>query len=175
MFHEHWKELALNQDTIKLDPDWDKFYALDVQGILRILTVRVEGRLVGYVFLLFGADGIGSNPASGWVLLVGLIWLALMTYICYRGIEVSANLQKGLLAIEAGMLIVFAVVADRGFKRNRVLGNFHDVADFVDRFAHFRRDFFGQRFATKILDQLPFDLLEFIDRLDHVNRNTNGS
>ncbi|MBV9291781.1 MAG: APC family permease, partial [Frankiales bacterium] len=64
-----------------------------------------------YVFLLFGADGIGGNPASGWVLLVGLLWLAVMTYICYRGIEVSANMQKGLLAIEAGMLIVFSVVA----------------------------------------------------------------
>ena len=34
-----------------------------------------------------------------------------MTYICYRGIEVSANMQKGLLAIEAGMLVVFAIVA----------------------------------------------------------------
>ena len=45
------------------------------------------------------------------MLLVGLIWLALMTYICYRGIEVSANMQKGLLAIEAGMLVVFAAVA----------------------------------------------------------------
>src|SRR6266576_7312864 len=54
LFHEHWKELALNQDTVKLDPNWDQFNALDVQGILRILTVRMEGRLVGYVFLLFG-------------------------------------------------------------------------------------------------------------------------
>jgi len=64
-----------------------------------------------YVFLLFGANGIGSNAASGWVLLVGLVWLAVMTYICYRGIEVSANMQKGLLSIEAGMLVIFAAVA----------------------------------------------------------------
>jgi GNAT superfamily N-acetyltransferase len=51
---EHWRELALNQDTVPLDPDWDRFYALDVQGILRVLTVRAEGQLVGYVFLLLG-------------------------------------------------------------------------------------------------------------------------
>jgi amino acid transporter len=77
-----------------------------------VLIMASLAQIAGqYVFLLFGADGIGGNPASGWVLLVGLIWLAVMTYICYRGIEVSANLQKGLLAIEAGMLIVFAVVA----------------------------------------------------------------
>jgi amino acid transporter len=77
-----------------------------------VLIMASLAQIAGqYVFLLFGANGIGGNPASGWVLLVGLIWLAIMTYICYRGIEVSANLQKFLLAIEAGMLVVFAVVA----------------------------------------------------------------
>ena len=34
-----------------------------------------------------------------------------MTYICYRGIEVSARLQNVLLGIELIMLVVFAVVA----------------------------------------------------------------
>jgi amino acid transporter len=77
-----------------------------------ILIMASLAQIAGqYVFLLFGANGIGKDAASGWVLLVGLVWLAVMTYICYRGIEVSANLQKGLLGIEAGMLIVFAVVA----------------------------------------------------------------
>jgi amino acid transporter len=64
-----------------------------------------------YMFLLFNADGIGSNPSSTWVLLVGIAWLAVMTYICYRGIEVSANFQKVLLSIELTMLLVFSVVA----------------------------------------------------------------
>src|SRR5215813_2667117 len=55
-----------------------------------------------YGFLLFNAEGIGENPTSGWVLLVGVLWIVAMTYICYRGIEVSANFQKVLLAIELG-------------------------------------------------------------------------
>ncbi|HEX3707312.1 MAG TPA: APC family permease [Mycobacteriales bacterium] len=77
-----------------------------------VLIMASLAQIAGqYVFLLFGAHGIGNNPASGWVLLVGLLWLVVMTYICYRGIEVSANMQKGLLAIEAGMLVVFAAVA----------------------------------------------------------------
>jgi amino acid transporter len=77
-----------------------------------VLIMASLAQIAGqYVFLLFGADGIGSDPASGWVLLVGLAWLAVMTYICYRGIEISANMQKGLLAIEATMLMVFAAVA----------------------------------------------------------------
>ena len=34
-----------------------------------------------------------------------------MTYICYRGIEVSANFQKALLCIEIVMLLVLSVTA----------------------------------------------------------------
>jgi amino acid transporter len=64
-----------------------------------------------YVFLEFGAKGIGSNPTSGWVLLGGIIWIVLMTAICYIGIEVSANFQKILLTIELVMLIVLSVTA----------------------------------------------------------------
>src|SRR5689334_5790579 len=64
-----------------------------------------------YVFLLFGAKGIGSNATSGWVLLGGIIWIVLMTAICYVGIEVSANFQKALLTIELGMLFVLSIVA----------------------------------------------------------------
>ena len=64
-----------------------------------------------YCFLLFGATGIGSNPTSGWVLLGGISWIILMTAICYVGIEVSANFQKALLAIELTMLFVLSIVA----------------------------------------------------------------
>jgi amino acid transporter len=64
-----------------------------------------------YVFLLFGSTSIGDNATSPWVLMVGLIWLVLMTYICYRGIEVSAALQRVLLAVELLMLVVLAITA----------------------------------------------------------------
>jgi len=64
-----------------------------------------------YVFFEFDAKGIGSSPTSGWVLLGGIIWIVLMTAICYVGIEVSANFQKILLSIELVMLVVLAVTA----------------------------------------------------------------
>jgi amino acid transporter len=77
-----------------------------------VLVMASLAQVAGqYVFLLFNAEGIGTNPASGWVLLVGVVWIIVMTYICYRGIEVSANFQKALLAIELGMLIVLSVWA----------------------------------------------------------------
>jgi amino acid transporter len=77
-----------------------------------ILVMASLAQVAGqYVFLLFGADGIGTDPASGWVLLVGIVWIVAMTYICYRGIEVSANFQKVLLGIEIVMLLVLSVTA----------------------------------------------------------------
>ena len=72
-----------------------------------ILVMASLAQVAGqYVFLLIQGpnSSIGTNPASGWVLLVGVIWIVAMTYICYRGIEVSANFQKVLLSIELVML-----------------------------------------------------------------------
>ena len=45
------------------------------------------------------------------MLLGGIIWIILMTAICYVGIEVSANFQKILLGIELTMLFVLSIVA----------------------------------------------------------------
>ena len=66
-----------------------------------------------YMFFLFQGpnSAIGANASSGWVLLVGILWIVAMTYICYRGIEVSANFQKVLLSIEVIMLLVMSVTA----------------------------------------------------------------
>ena len=64
-----------------------------------------------YGFLLFGAKGIGQNPTSGWVLLVGVLFIVLLTYVCFRGIELSARIQRILLSVEVIVLAVFAAVA----------------------------------------------------------------
>ncbi|HUN35920.1 MAG TPA: APC family permease [Trebonia sp.] len=77
-----------------------------------ILVIGSLGQVAGqYVFLLFGAQGIGSDPASPWVLLAGLGWIAMMTLVCYYGIEVAAAVQRALLFLEFGMLVAFSVVA----------------------------------------------------------------
>jgi amino acid transporter len=77
-----------------------------------ILVMASLAQVAGqYMFLLFGADGIGDNATSIWVLLVGIGWIVAMSYICYRGIEVSAWFQRILLTIEIIMLLVLAVTA----------------------------------------------------------------
>jgi amino acid transporter len=77
-----------------------------------VLVMASLAQVAGqYVFLLFNAHGIGENSTSGWVLLVGVLFILLMTWICYRGIELSARIQTALLGLEATMLVVMSVVA----------------------------------------------------------------
>jgi amino acid transporter len=88
---------------------WAGGWAIVVADVLVMASLaQVAGQ---YIFLLFNAKGIGTNPASGYVLLLGIAWIVVMTYICYRGIEVSANFQKALLSIEIVMLLVLSVTA----------------------------------------------------------------
>jgi amino acid transporter len=62
-----------------------------------------------YSYSLFGFDDLAAS--TFWSTVAGIIWIAVMTYICYRGIEVSARLQYGLLGIEVVTLVAFAVFA----------------------------------------------------------------
>jgi len=62
-----------------------------------------------YGFLLVGADGLAES--TFWTTVAGVAWIAVMTYICYRGIEVSARMQYGLLGIELIVLAAFAIYA----------------------------------------------------------------
>jgi len=68
-----------------------------------------------YSFTFVG--GLGWTSAADlanstlWSTVAGVIWIVVMTYICYRGIEVSARLQYALLGIELVVLLAFAAVA----------------------------------------------------------------
>src|ERR1700722_4020477 len=88
---------------------WFGGWAIVVADVLVMASLaQVAGQ---YVFLEFNSKNIGGNPTRGSVLLAGVIWIILMTAICYVGIEVSANFQKILLGIELTMLVVLSIVA----------------------------------------------------------------
>jgi len=44
----HYDEIALDQDTIPLDPDWQAYQSLEAQGKLHITTCRKDGVIIGY-------------------------------------------------------------------------------------------------------------------------------
>ena len=62
-----------------------------------------------YTFQLFGMDAAAES--TFWSTVAGVIWIILMTYICFRGIEVSARMQYALLGIELVILVAFSVIA----------------------------------------------------------------
>ena len=73
-----------------------------------IIVMASLAQIAGRYFLeLVGAGSAGAV----WVTVTGVAFIALLTGVCYRGIEVSARLQQVLLVIEVGALAVFAVVA----------------------------------------------------------------
>ena len=88
---------------------WAGGWAIVAADVLVMASLaQVAGQ---YVFLLFGADGVGENATAWQVLLVGIGWIVAMSYICYRGIEVSAWFQRILLTVEVIMLLVLSVTA----------------------------------------------------------------
>src|SRR3954462_533940 len=62
-----------------------------------------------YSFLLVGWQSAAASTAA--VTVVGVVWIAVMTWICVIGIELSARMQVGLLGAELVTLTLFAVIA----------------------------------------------------------------
>jgi amino acid transporter len=62
-----------------------------------------------YTFKLFGFTELGNSQAA--IIIGAVLWIAIMTWICYRGIELSARIQQVLLSAEVFILGLFAVVA----------------------------------------------------------------
>lgn len=54
---EHWRELALFQDRMPLDPQYDAYIARERAGQLLFVTAREDGRLIGY-WISFIAPGL---------------------------------------------------------------------------------------------------------------------
>src|SRR5271155_3495535 len=62
-----------------------------------------------YTFKLFGFSALGESKAA--IIIAAVLWIAIMTWICYRGIELSARIQQVLLGAEGFILGLFSVVA----------------------------------------------------------------
>src|ERR1700712_5288497 len=75
-----------------------------------VIVMANPSQIAGsYSFSLVGADSLAAS--TFWSTVAGIVWILIMTYICYRGIEVSAPLQYALLGVEVATLVVFALFA----------------------------------------------------------------
>lgn len=86
---------------------WLNGWAIFVADVIVMASLSVIASQ--YMYLLFDWQG-GAN--SRWWLALGcIVWIAVMTWICYRGIELSAETQMFLLSAELVILAAFSVVA----------------------------------------------------------------
>lgn len=105
LFKQHWRELALNQDKIPLDPDWPRYFDLDLIGLLRCLTVRDRGLLVGYVFVLVFPH---LHYASTLWAQTDIFWLDPVYRQGWAGYRMLRMMEKGLKEIGVKVINVNA-------------------------------------------------------------------
>jgi amino acid transporter len=85
-----------------------------------------------YTYLLFGLHGLAKSNLA---LIIGsVVWIVLMTWICYRGIELSARVQQFLLTLEIFTLALFAVVALIKVYSSHPAGALHVSAEWFNPF-----------------------------------------
>ena len=52
LIKQHYDDIALNKDIIKLNPDWEGYARLDNINALRVYTARKDDELVGYFVVI---------------------------------------------------------------------------------------------------------------------------
>jgi amino acid transporter len=86
---------------------WVAGWAIVVTDVIVMASLAQIAAI--YTYLLFGWDSAAASQIA--VIIAGIIWIAVMTAICYLGTELSAATQRWLLGIEIFTLTLFAVVA----------------------------------------------------------------
>ena len=97
-----WVTRAIGPQT-----GWMTGWAICVTGIL---VVGSLADVAAYSFFdLIGAEGLAGSV--GWVTATAVVLMVVMTGICVWGTEISANLQKILMVMQLGPLLLFVAVA----------------------------------------------------------------
>ena len=72
LFPGHWKELALDQDKVPLDPQYDIYLERDRRGEVLFIAGREKGTIVGY-FVGFIAPGLHYRTCR--TLTLDIFWI----------------------------------------------------------------------------------------------------
>jgi amino acid transporter len=86
---------------------WMNGWAIFLSDVIVMASLAAIAAI--YTFKLFGFTELGESKAA--IIVAAVLWIALMTWICYRGIELSARIQQFLLSAEVFILGLFSVVA----------------------------------------------------------------
>jgi amino acid transporter len=108
---------------------WVNGWAIFLADI--IVMASLAAIASNYTFLLFSS---GGAPSNFWLIAGAVVWIAIMTYICHRGIELSARIQTFLLSLEIFTLALFVVVALVKVYANGPAHNLHVSASWFNPF-----------------------------------------
>jgi hypothetical protein len=101
----HYLEIARDQDRIPLDPDWDKYDALDATHGLLIITARTEwGELKGYVFAFVGTH---IHYKSTMCAFLDLYWLEMDARQGWNGVQMFRETER--IMRELGIQKIFGM------------------------------------------------------------------
>ena len=92
---------------------WFSGWVLTIAGI--IVLANLAQVAAQYTFLLLGADSLAEN--TFWVTVLGVVFIAVMAWVSFRGIVIAEWLQNVLVAIQylaLGILVVVALHRCRG-------------------------------------------------------------
>jgi len=110
---------------------WLNGWAIFVADVIVMASLSVLAST--YTYLLFGWNSAATSTTA--IIIGAAVWIALMTWICYRGIELSARVQLFLLSAEIVILGVFAVVALVKAYTSSPAGGIHVSASWFNPFA----------------------------------------
>jgi amino acid transporter len=75
-----------------------------------IIVNASQAQIAGvYGYKLFGIDAAANSTLA--VTLLGVVFIVLLTFICWKGIQISARTQQLLVSLELATLTLFGVVA----------------------------------------------------------------
>ncbi len=86
---------------------WVNGWAIFLADVIVMASLSVIAGL--YTFRLVGWSAAYHSTTA--ILIAAVIWIAVMTWICWRGIELSARIQQFLLTFEVVILAIFAITA----------------------------------------------------------------
>ena len=110
---------------------WINGWAIFVADVIVMASLSVIA--AQYTYDLF--DWKGGSSSTTWIIVGASVWIVLMTWICYRGIELSAETQVVLLSAEILILGAFSVVAlFKVYNGTAPVGSMHVSASWFNPF-----------------------------------------
>lgn len=110
---------------------WMTGFAIFAADVIVMATLsEIAGK---YLFILVGWQSAANSTLA--LVLAATAFIALMTWVAYRGVELSARLQQALLGLELAILGIFAVVALVKVYAGAPAGAVHPSLDWLNPFS----------------------------------------